>query len=437
MQELSERTNPEHLRVQTQQQPKKSTARLLWALFSLFVVYGTTFPFSFRNDRHFSYYTNRINWGMFSSIPDMVQNVLLFLPFGFLGYFSLIHKSSRLRKLAIVVMGGSLSATVEFLQMFSPERYPAKADVEFNTLGTIVGLLLGIVLKKFVLEFKSHPNARRFLDAHSAFPAFVFLILTVVGCWEPFNFSLEIGSMWGHIKPILQQPLSFSFPNIDVFEFIQFVLATLFTCRLLAEAKWPKPAFVGVVGMVGIGFALEATQVIIVSRAPEFEDAVVAGMGALAGGVLFLFPGFRVRPWLWSSASFFAILLSALVMGLHPFHFNSARTPFNWVPLLPQYEKTTANALGELIANAMLYFPLGFLFGYFFPNSKRALWFAIFVAGAMSMTVETLQGFVTDHFSDITNVLGSMLGAAVGGLVLTRGWSAFTAYMREDSDKEV
>ena len=101
-------------------------------------------------------------------------------------------------KAAIVRAGAALSVFVEFLQIFSATRFPALSDVIFNTLGTAVGLGWRLLLKKSVLGFKSHPDARRFLDSESAFPAFVFLVLCVTGCWAPFDFSLEFRYGLGH-----------------------------------------------------------------------------------------------------------------------------------------------------------------------------------------------------------------------------------------------
>ena len=70
----------------------------LWIIFAIFVVYGTTIPFHFAE----SAAEVRANLARLSpnpvlspetgrrvSIPDTVQNVLLFLPFGLLGFLTL------------------------------------------------------------------------------------------------------------------------------------------------------------------------------------------------------------------------------------------------------------------------------------------------------------------------------------------------------------
>jgi glycopeptide antibiotics resistance protein len=422
--------------------PGKSTARLLWMLFASFVVYGTTFPFSFSVGGNMDSLLLRINWRPLGGVAgnllvsDIIQNILLFIPFGFLGYFSLIHKSSWLKKSAIVAMGAMLSASVEFLQIFSPLRSPALSDIIFNTLGTALGLGCGILLKKSVLGFKSHPVARRFLDAPSAYPAFILLLLTVMGCWEPFDFSLDVGVVWAHVKPLLHGAFVFAKPDDDLVSFIRFMLSGLFTCRVLQETGFRRPALVGAAAVACLGVGLEATQVFIQSRFPEVQDVAVAVAGALAGAIVFFFPGFHLRPkaWFWAGAA--AIFLSAAAAGLYPYRFTSHRSDFNWVLFLPQYERTTFASLGDFIEGAMTYFPLGFLLGYFRARPRASIWAAA-LAGIMALAIEGAQGFVVGRFSDVTEVLGAMLGGLAGSLAVTRGWPAFREYMRRDDDRQV
>jgi len=421
--------------------PPKSTARLLWALFSLFVVYGTTFPFRFHWDSFLSGVA-RINWRPLGgvagniSLSDILQNILLFIPFGFLGYFSLIHKRSRLKKIIVVGLGTLLSVSVEFLQIFSLTRWPSMSDIVFNTLGAALGLALGIALKRTVLGFKSNPAARRFLDAPAAFPALVFLILTAAGCWQPFDFALDFSAFKNDIKRLFFNPPVFARPNDDMVTFIRFLLTTLFVCRVAQESGLRRPALKGVLLLIAAGVALEASQIIIQSRQPDYQDALVSMLGAAAGGVAFFFPGFHKRPWTWAAAGIAAVFASVALRSLYPFRFTEGFSGFNWAPFHSQYERTDFAALGNVLESATVFFPVGFLLAYFFPRPRPALAAAV-LAGIMAMSIEAAQGFVPGRYPDVTDVIGAMLGAAAGGLALTRGWPAFRDYMKEDADNEV
>ncbi|GEM_PF-1581935 len=423
--------------------PSKSTARLLWACFSAFIVYGTTFPFRFNIGWHtFLAATSRINWLPLGggqgnpNVSDIIQNVLLFMPFGFLGYFSIVYKSSLLKKAAVVVMGASLSVSVEFLQIFSVTRYPALSDVEFNTLGTAVGLAAAVWLKRSVLGFKTNPAARRFLDAESAFPAFIFFTLAVAGCWQPFDFGMDIGSIWGHFQPMFQDPFRFTSLDDDLINFIRFLLATLFLCRMAGEAGLRRPALLGSLFMGLLGIALEASQVFVQSRGPEIQDALVNVAGALGGGFLFFFPGFHHRPRTWTVAGGLTIFFSAAARALYPYRFNMHFSGINLMLFRSPYAGGAFTALCNFTENAMVFFPMGFLLAYFLPK-RRPTAMAALIAGAMALVVELLQGFAPGRYPDVTDVLGAMLGGVAGGMTLTRGWPAFRAYMARDDDRQV
>lgn len=415
----------------------------MWACFSVFVVYGTTFPFAFdTGGRGFSTLAHRINWRPLGGtadnllVGDIIQNILLFIPFGVLGYFSLVFKRSWTRKAAIVLAGSALSLSVETLQIFSVTRFPAVSDVVFNTLGTALGIFLAMAFKKSVLGFKSHPTARKFIDAPSAFPAFIFLVLVAAGCWQPFDFALDISLIKGHLKPLLFQPLQFQRPDEDMVSFIRFLFAALFLSRFAAEARLPSPVLAGAGIMAALGLGLEMSQTIIQSRAPGVQDALVAVAGAIAGGIAYLFPGFHLRPRIWSAVGGSMILMSAAVRALYPFEFSPDHAGINLLPFLSLYERTTFAAIGDFMESAMIFFPLGFLLGYFYPRIRPSA-LAALAAGAMALSVEAVQGFVPGRYADLTDVLGAMVGGMAGGLALTRGWPAFREYMARDDDNQV
>lgn len=406
-------------------------------------MYGTTFPFSFHWEwGYWKWALSRINWLVLGGRPgdpiisDIVQNILLFIPFGFLGYFSLVFKSSLLKRLGIVATGAALSAFVEFLQMFSATRFPALSDVIFNTTGTAVGLVLALMLKKSVVGFKSHPGARRYLDSESSFPAFIFLALTVMGCWLPFDFTLDVGTVWSHLKLWLDNPIRLSNPDDDMMNFIRFFLTTLFLCRMAHEGGLRRPALWGTAFMAIAAVGLEGSQIFIQSRGPETQDAVVAVLGALSGGIAFFFPGFHLRPLVWSMAGGLAVFLSAATRALSPYRFTDRYSGFNWAFFQPQFERSTFNAIGDFAESAMLFFPLGFLLAYFLPRIRPAL-FSALLAGGMALMVEAVQGFIPGRYSDATDVLGAVMGALAGSLALTRGWPAFREYMADNNDREM
>lgn len=110
--------------------------RLLLAL-SLLAIALATVPWSgFVGHPHWA----RVTW-----IPDeirvgdMVGNVLLYLPLGWSA-----ARVWNARRAGTLIVGGAagLSATVEWLQIWSHGRFPTTTDLLMNTLGAAAGVWL-------------------------------------------------------------------------------------------------------------------------------------------------------------------------------------------------------------------------------------------------------------------------------------------------------
>jgi glycopeptide antibiotics resistance protein len=122
----------------------------------LFLLVATLYPFRF----HFTteYYHHRlptINWFPFDlsmtdfhsrrTWADYFSNVILFVPFGFLGFKACGGISRRLntrRVLGMLAVGLVFSAGIEFTQLFTETRFTSMSDVICDTIGTALGALL-------------------------------------------------------------------------------------------------------------------------------------------------------------------------------------------------------------------------------------------------------------------------------------------------------
>jgi hypothetical protein len=82
----------------------------------------------------------RPNWGYWE---DVLTNIAGFVPFGFLvcAYFSLARQI-KTPELVTILLGFTVSFTIESLQAFLPTRYSGTTDLITNTLGTCIGVWL-------------------------------------------------------------------------------------------------------------------------------------------------------------------------------------------------------------------------------------------------------------------------------------------------------
>ncbi len=77
-------------------------------------------------------------------VSDIVLNVVLFVPFGFM-FCASMRSRSVARTLVIVVMGLSLSLSAEVAQYFIRGRESSLGDVLHNGIGTAVGVLIATI----------------------------------------------------------------------------------------------------------------------------------------------------------------------------------------------------------------------------------------------------------------------------------------------------
>lgn len=117
---------------------------LVIAIFSASVVLiATLYPFNFSLPDSISKreFVNSFDNNSFFS--DQVNNVLLFLPFGFgVTGFLQTRKAKLINQIAAVILASAaLSLTVELLQIMLPARTPTPADIFNNSFGGFLGLI--------------------------------------------------------------------------------------------------------------------------------------------------------------------------------------------------------------------------------------------------------------------------------------------------------
>jgi VanZ family protein len=406
----------------------------LWALFALFIVYGTTIPFEFSRDPDFiRQKVAELSWnpltrpdGRRVSIPDSVQNVMLFVPFGMLGGLACRRSfASRGTTVAAVTAAAvALSVAVETLQLLTTNRVSSVSDVATNGVGALAGVLVAEGARRwFVALLHEHGSSRWVANgwSHTALSALVVLL---VAAWQPFDLTLDVGDVGGKLRDLLRDPWQRG-PITDEGNAV-----VLYGLSTLAITKWLEASGVSAARVraaaIGAGLAvgLELMQALVGSRTPAGSDAAVRLLGVALGTALV--PAVRTvrNPLPWLALLFAACVSSAAISLLSPFQLAGKRQPFAWFPFLGYFGNNWFPAVSHVIEITLIYLPFGFAMRVARLNQQavRAALLLVVVAAA---GIEYAQSWFVGRYPDITDVAFSALGGVLGSWFGGRGAELF------------
>lgn len=89
-------------------------------------------------------------------VMPVVANVLLFVPWGLLMFISLysVERATIQTYVLTILLGFTFTLTIEAWQYFLPSRVADVNDIIWNTVGTILGALLGHARLRVRFEFQ-------------------------------------------------------------------------------------------------------------------------------------------------------------------------------------------------------------------------------------------------------------------------------------------
>lgn len=398
-------------------------SRRLWLLFAVFIVYGTTIPFHFSHDPEFiRQKAAGIPWnpltrqgGTRLSIPDAVQNVMLFVPFGVLGGFACRRRigSEPLRVAVVTIAGGALSIFVESLQLLTTDRSTAASDVAANTIGTLAGVIAAEQARGVALSLLRAHGASRWLSSRWTYPALTAVAMLLVAAWQPFDLTLDVSTVGSKVRALLRDPWQAG-PWTDegnavvLYALTTIALSNWFAASGVARARVTA---IAIGGTLAVG--LEMSQMFVGSRTPAGSDAAVRLLGVAVGAALIPVTRQPRRPLAWAGVLLIACFASAAISNWSPFQLTQQGLAFSWFPFLGYYDNNWFPALSHVIELMLIYFPFGFILASLRrPRPTSAL--AAVTVAMVAVVVEYGQTWFAGRHPDITDVAFSVVGAVLG-----------------------
>jgi glycopeptide antibiotics resistance protein len=379
--------------------------RGLFVLSTLFIVYATTIPWDFVPPPDW----DSVQWKPFwdearqriPSIPDIVQNVFLFLPFGFFGFFVLRSV------ILVTILGAMLSGSVELLQSMSPTRTSSMTDLCTNAGGSFLGAAVAWFIAR-PLETRALPGLQKLVRRQpGALVLMALIVATVFRAWAPFLPTLDIGALKQQVKGFLADP--WGPKSLELLLFDAVLYAGL-------GVVWLRETRFGPLVWLYAG-ALEFGQFFIQGHSPALQDVAAAWFGIAVGTMFFKrtgsgpareageltrrFPGVCIG---------FAVALPVL-RALAPFDFGewSAPPANRFVPFASLFGNVTAYTVANFFTIVAVYLPLA----YVMLLRRRSVAVTAFACFALATVLEIGQIPLVSRTFDMTEAMIAAASALV------------------------
>ena len=361
--------------------------RLLLAVVTILIVYGSLYPFGVDVRQYRPELLDALlDFSLTNSgRGDVIENVLLFVPFGFLA-IRVFPPGRRfsLRLLLVLLVAFLLAVALQAAQLIIPGRVPAGSDAVWNLLGGGVGCFLG--------RLQLDVRLRRMLglDAPPDIPVLLALGWLIYG-FAPFVPSID----WQLWKDHVRELLGGTFNLVWV---AQAAVMWLVVFRFLKRSAIPAlnqkyyPVILAVT--LASGFVMVGQTVSL--------DKFAGGLLAL---VIWFAAGTRIGPGL------LAGMLAMTIVGINftPFELRDHAASFSWIPF-------SGALTGNIFVNVLAIFKKLVVYGsliWLMTEMRLGLRVATVNAAVFLFVNEYLQVFFVNTTPEITDALLALaIGAA-------------------------
>ena len=346
------------------------------------IIYGSLFPFNFDGSKftYDTFYHLTTTLTASYSIGDVFGNILLFIPFGFIGMLFFIRRKKHLTSLSFLIISGlALAFICQVAQISLPSRSPVLSDVIWNLVGLFIGLTVS-----YSTYLRALFNSNN-ISHISLFPL-LLICLYLFSQLVPFVPTIDLQAYKNALKPLLTEP------NFNWHKILLSTASWLAFAYLAKQAI--KPHWKGIY-LPLIMLMVVLAQIIIVTRSLSVNDIAGTTIALLLWG-LYLHQSSN-RAIIIASL----LLLAIIIKGLAPFEFSYIEKNFSWLPL-------NGFLTNSMLINLTSFVDKLFLFGAVLWLAREAKWQAIPTTIIMTMAIlfiEIAQIWLTSHSPEVTDPL--------------------------------
>ena len=352
-----------------------------------FIVYGSLYPFAFHPMPPGAVHALLEGWARRPGRGDALANILLYMP---LGYFGLLifrrDVNIVVRAGLAILLGMSLSVTMELTQYYDSGRDTEATDVYTNIAGTIFGVVasqwLGDIWKKLPRERIGDPAVLLLLAAWAGYNLF------------PFVPVIDLHKYWSALKPLFHDGLTW-------YSLFNHAVVWLAAAVLVDQAVREQRS-----GLWFAAFAavLLGSKILVMDGA--LTDAEIGG-AAIAWGLLVALQG---RPRLRLVAACVLLGCSVAAQRLEPFHFVAQARHFNWIPFLSFMQ-------GSIQVDTLSFLEKGFLYGsliWLLQKNGVPFFVATLAVAGLLLVTSLMEVHLPGRSAEITDAVMALF---IGGVI--------------------
>jgi len=344
------------------------------------IAYGSLYPFAFHwgGDGIGPLHTLLHSWDKMPGRGDFISNILLYMPLGFVGTVT-VGKRIGLTQLALTVLiGASLSLSMEVLQYYDAGRDTEATDLYANTLGTTVGACIGWFFgQNFRWPLLREISANRV-------PA-LLLVAWLGYRLYPYVPTIDLHKYWSALKPV------FLHPRLTPESLFRHVAIWLGLCVMIEKIAGDRRAG-GLIGRFAV-FLVISCVLIISTRVTLAQIA----------GIVVAFSVWRLLPTWLARVTVAAAAMGAyvIVFRLDPFVFSNTPGSYGWMPFLSFMQ-------GSIDIDVQSFFEKFFLYGcliWLLAEAGMAIRPATLLVAAILLASSFAEVFIPGRSAEITDAI--------------------------------
>jgi VanZ family protein len=378
--------------------------------YTLLILYGSLFPFERWQRPSTALFSFLHLWPAHLDKADLLQNLLVYAPFGLMLTLWLAGFMRYLPALLLcTALGTALSFCIESLQQFNPARVASMVDVLMNGVGSACGAMLAALTLRHTL---SGALLMRWRDALFRHGALANAGLVVIGIWmlsqtSPLVPTLDVGHFRHALSGLyhtLYAPQTINSAKVASYALNVAALGML-TLTLANPGAPARRLF-----LLALGFVL-CSKVLVVSRVLSLEAVLGSAAGFVIASLMRRAPQapLCIAGMLLAASGFTVAEMSA--------DYGAITVGFNWIPFVGQMRSFTG------LENILELLWPGMAIAYFarltLPRYRHieAIVMGTLFIGAGVFILEWHQQWVPGRYGDITQVLLCVAGWVIPWLV--------------------